>query len=153
MQVGAMVETPALAFGIDAILDLADFVSVGANDLFQFYFAVDRENARLADRYDVLNRGFLSVLKGLSARCAARGVPASVCGEMAGRPLEAAALAALGFDRLSMPAAGIGPVKQALLELDAADLGNVIEQALTNVNAPNLRQTLQDYAEKRDLPH
>jgi phosphotransferase system enzyme I (PtsP) len=153
MRVGVMVETPALAFGVDAILGDADFVSVGANDLFQFFYAVDRENARLSDRYDILDRGFINILKHIADKCAARGVVAGVCGEMAGRPLEAAALAALGFPRLSMPAGGIGPVKQALLELDTADLGSVIEDFLHNSSLPQLRNVLQDYAAKRDLPY
>jgi phosphotransferase system enzyme I (PtsP) len=148
-----MVETPALAFCIDSILDDADFVSVGANDLFQFVYAVDRENARLSDRYDILDRAFISILKHIADRCAARGVVAGVCGEMAGRPLEAAALAALGFPRLSMPAGGIGPVKQALLDLDAAGLANVIEDFLNDSRLLHLRNVMQDYAAKENLPY
>ncbi len=153
MKVGVMVETPALACGLDAILGDADFVSVGANDLFQFFYAVDRENARLSDRYDILDRGFVRLLRDIARSCAQRGVPASVCGEMAGRPLEAAALAALGFPRLSMPPGGIGPVKQSLLQLDAGDLQNVIEEFLTDSDASHLRNVLQDFATERDLPH
>ncbi len=153
MMVGAMVETPALAWGVDAILSEADFVSVGANDLFQFFYAVDRENTRLSNRYDILDAQFVRLLGAVAAAAAARGVPASVCGEMAGRPLEAAVLAALGFPRLSMPADGIGPVKQTLLQLDAAELESFITGFLNDSRYTDLRLALQDYAVKRDLPH
>ena len=77
---------------------MTDFVSVGTNDLMQYMFAADRGNPRVADRYDNLSPPALRILKKIQEECAETGTPVSVCGEMAGRPLEAFALVALGFD-------------------------------------------------------
>ena len=115
LEVGAMIEAPSLLWHLDALLPLADFVSVGTNDLMQYMFAADRGNPRVSDRYDPLSPPLLRALKTIQAACVDTGTPASVCGEMAGRPLEAFALVALGFERLSMPPSGIGGVKQMVL--------------------------------------
>ncbi len=118
LRVGAMIEAPSLVWHLDALLPLTDFVSVGTNDLMQYMFAADRGNPRVSDRYDPLSPPFLRALKAICDGCAESGTPVSVCGETAGRPLEAFVLVALGFERLSMPPAGIGPVKRMVLSLD-----------------------------------
>ncbi len=118
LHVGATIEAPSLIWHLDALLPMTDFVSVGTNDLMQYMFAADRGNPRVSDRYDVLSPPALRALKAISDACIETGTPASVCGEMAGRPLEAFVLIGLGFDRLSMPPAGIGPVKRMVLSLD-----------------------------------
>jgi phosphotransferase system enzyme I (PtsP) len=118
LHVGAMIEAPALVWHLDALLPMTDFVSVGTNDLMQYLFAADRGNPRVADRYDTLSPPALRALQTIQTACAESGTPVSVCGEMAGRPLEAFALIALGFDRLSMPPSGVGPVKQMVLSCD-----------------------------------
>jgi phosphotransferase system enzyme I (PtsP) len=119
VRVGVMIETPALLWHLDALLPMTDFISVGTNDLMQYLFAADRGNPRVSDRYDLLSPPALRALKTIGDACADTGTPVSVCGEMAGRPLEAFALIALGFNRLSMPPAGVGPVKAMVLSLDA----------------------------------
>ena len=108
---GAMIEVPALIETLDTLLPLTDFVSVGTNDLTQFLFAADRANPRLADRYDWLSPAILRVLRRIVRAAKAAGVPATICGEMGGRPLEALALMALGVDTLSITPAGVGPIK------------------------------------------
>ena len=118
LRVGAMIEAPSVIWHMDALLPLTDFVSVGTNDLMQYMFAADRGNPRVADRYDPLSPPALRALKSIHDSCAQTGTPVSVCGEMAGRPLEAFALIALGFNQLSMPPGGIGPVKQMVLSCD-----------------------------------
>lgn len=118
LRVGAMIEAPALIWHLDALLPMTDFVSVGTNDLMQYLFAADRGNARVSDRYDCLSPPALRALKSIGDACRETGTPVSVCGEIAGRPLEAFALISLGFSRLSMPPAGIGPVKRMVLSTD-----------------------------------
>jgi phosphotransferase system enzyme I (PtsP) len=135
LAVGAMIETPAIAFQLDALLKEADFVSVGANDLMQFFFAADRSSPRLADRYDVLSPPALGFFKHVRDACRRADKPVSVCGEIAGKPLEAMALLALGFDRLSMPAAGVGPVKRLILGLDAGRVRTAMEGLLCSGEA------------------
>ena len=96
LQIGTMLEVPALMWQLPELLREADFVSVGTNDLLQFLFAADRGSPVLAGRYDVLSPAMLSLLAGLAAQANAAGVPLSVCGEAASRPLEAITLAGLG---------------------------------------------------------
>jgi phosphotransferase system enzyme I (PtsP) len=118
LRVGAMIEAPSLVWHLDALLPMTDFVSVGTNDLLQYMFAADRGNPRVSDRYDPLSPPALRALAAIQAACVETGTPVSVCGEMAGRPLEAFVLVALGYDRLSMPPAGVGPVKRMVLSCD-----------------------------------
>ncbi len=118
LRVGAMIEAPALLWHLDALLPLTDFVSVGTNDLMQYLFAADRGNPLMADRYDPLSPPALRVLAQISEAGREFDTPVSVCGEMAGRPLEAFVLLALGFERLSAPPAGVAPVKRMILSTD-----------------------------------
>ena len=120
LRVGAMIECPSLLWHLDALLPLTDFVSIGTNDLFQYMFAADRTNPMVADRYDPLSPPALRALAEIQRKCADTGTPVSVCGELAGRPLEAFALLTLGFTRLSAPAGGVGPVKRMILSADLA---------------------------------
>jgi phosphotransferase system enzyme I (PtsP) len=129
IEIGAMLETPSLAFAPDRFFEAADFVSVGGNDLKQFFFAADRENELVRRRYDMLNTSYLAFLEGIVARCAGAGTPLSFCGEDAGRPIEAIALAAVGFRMLSMRPASIGPVKHVLRRVDLDEARGVIEAA------------------------
>ncbi len=129
LQVGAMLETPSLAFAPHRFYHEVDFLSIGGNDLKQFFFAADRENERVRRRYDTLNTSFLSFLENIVARCDATRTPLSFCGEDAGRPVEAACLAAIGLRMLSMRPASIGPVKSILRRIDLVDLRTVINDA------------------------
>ena len=130
VEVGAMLETPSLAFAPQAFFDTTDFVSIGGNDLKQFFFAADRENERVRRRYDTLDVSFLTFLGQIIARCKASGTPLSFCGEDAGRPIEALTFAALGLTSLSMRPASIGPVKSLIRRADLTRLKAVIDEAI-----------------------
>ncbi|MFZ4606495.1 MAG: phosphoenolpyruvate--protein phosphotransferase [Caulobacter sp.] len=147
LDVGAMIEAPSLLWHLDALLPMTDFVSVGTNDLMQYLFAADRGNPRVADRYDPLSPPALRALKQIQDACAETGTPVSVCGEMAGRPLEAFALVALGFDRLSMPPAGIGPVKQMVLSLDREAARRGVETLIRGTSG-SVRNEIETLARK-----
>jgi phosphotransferase system enzyme I (PtsP) len=116
---GIMIEVPSLLFALDAALPLVDFVSVGSNDLMQYFFASDRANPKVSGRFDVLAPSFLRALSSITAACKRLGVPVALCGEIGGRPLEAMALIGAGFRTLSMAPASIGPVKTMVLGLHA----------------------------------
>ncbi|MCF6219888.1 MAG: phosphoenolpyruvate--protein phosphotransferase [Robiginitomaculum sp.] len=153
LEVGVMLETPALAWQIDAICKYADFVSVGANDLMQFFFAADRDNPRVANLYDGLHPAALSLLSHIADRCKANKTEVTVCGELAGKPLEAICLTALGFQNLSMPVTGIGPVKSAILALDAGKLAAVLKPKITAASdADSLRQVVRAFCEEEGVP-
>lgn len=126
LDIGAMLETPSLAFAPQKFFDEVGFISIGGNDLKQFFFAADRENERVRKRYDSLNVSFLSFIEQIVERCSLSQTPLSFCGEDAGRPIEAVCLAAMGMRTLSMRPASIGPVKSLLMKVNLEDLRRVI---------------------------
>ncbi len=130
LQVGAMVETPSLAFSIPALARRADFISVGTNDLMQFFFAADRDNTRVSARYDLLSRPALRLLAKLRDDAAAADLPVTVCGEAAGRPLEVVGLMALGYRRLSMQAGRVAPIKQLVRSIDISQIEPVLRELI-----------------------
>jgi len=153
IDVGVMLETPSLAWSINAICDHADFVSVGANDLLQFFFAADRDNVRVAERYDPLHPAAVSMLKDIADGCRRNNVPASVCGALAGRPLEAMVLVAIGYNTLSMPAIGIGPVKSALLALNADKLAAYIKPLISrDSRLSSIREAVRKFCLEEGIP-
>lgn len=151
IKVGSMLEVPSLAWQLDALLPLVDFISIGSNDLLQFFFASDRGNTRVGDRYDLLSPAVLSFLKHVVTQCEVHKVPVSLCGEMAGRPLEAMALVALGFRTLSIPPAAVGPVKAMILELDAGQLAGFVDERL-KLPDRSLREQLAAFARDHKIP-
>jgi phosphotransferase system enzyme I (PtsP) len=124
-----------------------DFISIGGNDLKQFFFAADRENERVRKRYDTLNVSFLSFLRMIVARAEQFDTPLSFCGEDAGRPVEALVFAAIGLRSLSMRPASIGPVKDLILRHDLAALREVIDRAIDG-GAASVRPAVMAYLAK-----
>ena len=118
-----------MAFAPQKFFDEVDFISIGGNDLKQFFFAADRENERVRRRYDTLNVSFLSLIERIVERCQISGTPLSFCGEDAGRPIEAVCFAAIGIRSLSMRPASIGPVKSLLMRADLPALRRLIADA------------------------
>jgi phosphotransferase system enzyme I (PtsP) len=152
-ELGAMVEVPSLLFQIDEIAREADFLSVGSNDLMQFLFAVDRENRRVADRFDPLSVAALRAFRLISQRADAAGCPVTVCGEIGGRPLEAMALIGLGFRNLSMSPAALGPLKAMVLSLDAGAVARLIEAEMATMHdGQTLRPALTAFAHENGVP-
>jgi phosphotransferase system, enzyme I, PtsP len=152
IEIGAMLETPSLAFAPERFFDAVDFISIGGNDLKQFFFAADRENERVRRRYDVLSACFLNFLDHIVARAAAHATPLSFCGEDAGRPVEAVAFAAAGIGTLSMRAASIGPVKLALRSVDLGEARSVIDDA-RRAGVGTVRPALEAWLAARGVPH
>ena len=150
IDVGAMIEVPILAWQIDPLLKVADFVSIGSNDLLQFLFASDRGNPTMAGRYDPLSPAVLAIVGHIASRGRAAGVPVSLCGEMAGRPLEAMALVGMGLKSLSMPAASVGPVKRMLRSLDLGHFHNYLQNYLDS-SSHSLRDKLRNFAQDHDI--
>lgn len=129
LEIGAMLETPSLAFASKKFFEDVHFLSIGGNDLKQFFFAADRENELVRRRYDTLNVSFLSFLETIVERCNDTKTSLSFCGEDAGRPIEALCLAAIGFRCLSMRPASIGPVKSLIRRTDLSEVRKVIWDA------------------------
>jgi phosphotransferase system enzyme I (PtsP) len=145
IKTGVMLEVPALLWQLPALCARVDFLSIGTNDLVQFLFACDRGNPRLADRYDPLSMPMLALFREVIARTRDARVPLSMCGEMAGNPIEAMALIALGFRTLSMVATAIGPVKTMIRSLDATAVAGYLDEIAGRPDH-SLRPRLEAYA-------
>ena len=153
LQFGAMLEVPALLWQLDELMDEVDFVSVGSNDLFQFAMAVDRGNARVSDRFDVLGRPFLRILRDIVRAGERNKTPVTLCGEMASKPLSAMALLGIGFRSISMSPTSIGPVKAMLLGLDIGQLSEVLMAALDDdTPGVSVRDLLLRHADEHNIP-
>jgi phosphotransferase system enzyme I (PtsP) len=122
LRIGVMFEVPALAWQLETLLPLVDFLAIGTNDLLQFFFAADRSNPKLADRYDLLSPAALNLLHQVVSACKEHQVEVSICGEVGGRPLEAMVLIGLGLRRFSMSPASIGAVRQMVRTLNVDDV-------------------------------
>lgn len=149
---GAMVEVPALLWQLDELFKIADFVSVGSNDLLQFMTATDRGNMLVASRFDPLARPFLRALRAIRRTGDDAGVPVTLCGEMAGNPLAAMALIGLGYRSLSMSASAIGPVKAMALALDSGRLAAELDRRLDGDAADDIRSWLTEFAAAEGVP-
>lgn len=153
LQFGVMLEVPALMWQLDELMAEVDFVSVGSNDLFQFAMAADRGNARVGDRFDMLGKPFLRMLRDVVRAAERNRTPLTLCGEMASKPLPAMALIGLGFRSVSMTATAIGPVKAMLLALDADKLGQELNAALDETRSQEtIRTLLTRFAAENGVP-
>jgi phosphotransferase system enzyme I (PtsP) len=150
LMIGAMIEVPALLWQLDRVLPLADFASVGSNDLMQFLFAADRGNMRVAERFDSLNPAALKAFRVIVEAARKHEVPLTLCGEMAGRPIEAMALIGLGFRSISMSPASVGPVKAMILSLDAAALRERLDEWL-ETKSTSVREELKAFAAEKGV--
>lgn len=146
VRAGAMVEVPGLVFQLPQLLAEVDFASIGSNDLAQFMFAADRGNPRVAERYDPLSPAVLSMLRHIAEVCAETGKPVSLCGEMAGRPLEALALIGIGFRSLSMTPPAMGPVKAAIRQISVRELEEYLSALLMSPHH-SIRKKLKAFAQ------
>jgi phosphotransferase system enzyme I (PtsP) len=141
LQVGTMLEVPALLWMLPELMAEVDFVSIGSNDLMQFVFAADRGTSSLAERYDFLSVPMLRLVYSITQAAEAAAVPLSVCGEAASRPLDAAVLMAIGIKTLSMSASSLLGVKEALSALDLVAFRSFLE---------TLRRTAATYTSLRE---
>ncbi len=144
IRLGAMIETPAAAWRIDEIAAHVDFLSVGGNDLMQFYYAADRDTELTQRRFDPVEPGFLSFVARIAARARAAGKPLTFCGEQASDLVTAAALVGVGVTRFSSPASAIGPFRRLVRSLDAAAVSRWITGKFDAAQRP-LRREFEAY--------
>ena len=150
IKIGVMIEVPAIMWHLDDLFKNVDFASVGSNDLLQFLFAADRSNINVADRYDALTEPAIRSLKRIIDHAEKHKTPLELCGEMAGRPIEAMALIGLGYKTISMPPASIGPIKSMVRKVNYSDLKDIMAQCL-NDRSNCFRARLEDYAKSKGI--
>jgi phosphotransferase system enzyme I (PtsI) len=149
LKIGIMVETPAAAMMLDAFIKEVDFVSVGTNDLIQYTLAVDRGNKDVADLYSACDPAVIRLLKRSLDIADDAGVSASVCGQMSGSVMYTQLLLGLGLRELSVPAAAIPEIKQAVRSVSIADCQAVAKRVLEMNSARDVKAFLRD--QKRRL--
>src|SRR5213078_821753 len=152
VEIGTMLEVPSLLYQLDELLDRVDFLSVGSNDLVQFFYAADRGNSRVADRFDSISAPVLRALKSIVDKGRAYAKPVTLCGELASKPLGALALVAIGYRSFSLSPSAVGPVKAMLLELDARKTAALIEPLIESpAGSLQIRERLKAFASEQGL--
>ena len=151
VRIGAMIEVPSLLFELDHVLPEADFVSIGSNDLIMFLTAADRANTRVSRVYDPIALPRLRALRHIVDMASRYSVPITMCGELAGRTIEALALLAIGMTRLSMSPPAIGPIKEMVLGLELGPIKTSVAWRCSKAPTAPIRDLLLDWAERQSL--
>jgi len=151
-EIGVMLEVPSLFYQIDELLERVDFLSVGSNDLFQFMYAVDRDNSRVSNRFDPISAPMLRALREIVRKGNEHGKSVTLCGEMGSQPLGALVLAAIGYRSLSVTPSAIGPVKALMLDLDLRKAEAVINPLIdAPAGSVALRSEIESFAAAEGL--
>jgi phosphotransferase system enzyme I (PtsP) len=147
IEIGAMVEVPALLFQLDELFSRVDFLSVGSNDLVQFLYAADRGNSWVADRFDPISVPVLRALRDIVDKGREHGKSVTLCGELASKPLGALALVALGYRTLSVSPSALGPIKAMLMDVNAKETGKLVRSMIDGQPSRiSVRERLSDHA-------
>jgi phosphotransferase system enzyme I (PtsP) len=152
VEVGTMLEVPSLLYQLDELLARVDFLSVGSNDLVQFFYAADRGNSRVADRFDAISAPVLRALKAIVDHGRTHAKPVTLCGELASKPIGALALVAIGYRSLSLSPSAVGPVKAMLLDLNARKAAALIQPLIDSpAGSLPIRERLKAFAAEEGL--
>jgi phosphoenolpyruvate-protein phosphotransferase (PTS system enzyme I) len=143
VPVGIMIELPSAAMIADRLARECDFFSIGTNDLIQYTIGIDRQNKDVAYLYKPLHLAVLRTLKHICDIGRAAGIPVSMCGEMAGEPVNALVLLGLGVSELSMNGPSIPLVKRIIRAARASDGRALVERLLTMTIADDIEQEVR----------
>jgi phosphotransferase system enzyme I (PtsP) len=150
IRMGVMLEVPSLLWQLDHLLPMVDFISVGSNDLAQFLFAADRVNSLVNSRFDPLLPAMLKVLRHIVDKTSEHNVPLTICGALAGKPLEAMVLLGLGFRSLSMAPSSIAPIKLMIRSLNITNLEDILLPLLAKSHR-SLRDDMLKFARTQQV--
>ncbi len=145
IPVGIMIEVPSAALLSDVLARKADFFSIGTNDLIQYIMAVDRGNEKIASLYQPYHPALWRLIKMTVDNAAAAGIPVGVCGEVAGDPVLAVMLLALGLDDLSMGAYSIPAVKRIIRSVNAGEASKALEKIMNMATADEVESYLNGW--------
>jgi phosphotransferase system enzyme I (PtsP) len=150
-RVGIMVEVPSAVYQIDALIQMVDFASIGSNDLTQYLLAVDRNNDRVAKLYDSLHPAVLMAIQHVVERVRAAGRPIGVCGEMAGDPVGALLLMAMGVDSLSMNLGSLLKIKWLIRSVRYEEARALLSEAMAADSAAAIRDRASTFLDQQGL--
>jgi phosphotransferase system enzyme I (PtsI) len=145
VKLGIMIEMPSAALTADMLAQETDFFSIGTNDLIQYTMAVDRVNEYVSYLYEPLHPSLIRLIGDVAKAAKERGIPCTVCGEMAGEPMIAPVLIGLGIRELSMSAVSIPEVKAAVRQMTVEDTERLVAKVKNLPTAADVRAVVTDY--------
>ena len=153
VPIGVMIEVPSAAVTADLLAEEADFFSIGTNDLIQYCLAVDRTDERVSNLYEPLHPAIVRTLRQVARAARRRGIPVSVCGEMAADPVVLTLLIGLGLTEFSMAPTAIPLAKHALRGLHSEDAVKVAARAMRARTAGEVEQLLVEFVSSSERAH
>jgi len=145
IQLGIMVETPAVAFRAKYFAQEVDFFSIGTNDLTQYTLAVDRGNEKISALYDSFNPGVLAAIQAAIQGAHEGGIPISMCGEFAGDELATPILFGMGLDAFSMSAISVLRIKKTIINLNKKECEALVERVMAMSTADEIRAEIREF--------
>ncbi|ROV58130.1 phosphoenolpyruvate--protein phosphotransferase [Vibrio ponticus] len=145
VKLGVMAEVPSIAYLLNQANDYLDFISIGSNDLTQYFFACDRGNQAVAHLYDHMNPAFLAFVADIIARANQAGIAVSLCGEMAADELAQPLLLGAGLRQFSMAASKIAASKRRLSQFDTTSCQTLFEQVVGLENGSAVKQAVEEF--------
>ncbi len=150
-EIGVMIEVPSAVYQAGSLARRVDFLSIGTNDLTQYLLAVDRNNARVASLYDSLHPAVIRAILQVVESARVHDKPVSVCGEMAGDPIAALLLLAMGIDSLSMSVSSLPRVKWVIRNVTRDRARQILSDVLTLEDAAGIRKYLNETFEEAGM--
>ena len=150
-EIGVMIEVPSAVYQAGNLARRVDFLSIGPNDLTQYILAVDRNNARVASLYDSLHPAVIRAILQVVEAAGAHDIPVSVCGEMAGDPVAALLLLAMGIDSLSMSVSSLPRVKWVVRNVTRERARQILSEVLLLEDAAGIRKYLNETFENAGM--
>lgn len=144
-HLGIMVEVPSTLYLLEKAANYLDFVSIGSNDLAQYFLACDRGNPHVRHLYDYRNPTFLALMRDITQRAQAAGLAISLCGEMAADKQMLPLLVGMGLTQLSMAAGAITPCKEALTSLNVPQCQQLLETAIACDSGENVLEHVEQF--------
>ena len=152
LPIGVMIEVPSLLFCLPEVLERVDFVSVGTNDLVQYLLAVDRDNSWVAKLYEPHHPAVLEALAKVADACSERGVPASVCGDVASDPVATRLLLGLGYTGVSVAQQFVPDIKMAVRQTTEARAREIVGLLRRCATSDEVRARLAEFREELYAP-
>lgn len=150
-EVGVMIEVPSAVYQAGNLSRRVDFLSIGTNDLTQYLLAVDRNNARVASLYDSLHPAVIRAILQVVESARVHNTPVSVCGEMAGDPVAALLLLAMGIDSLSMSVSSLPRVKWVIRNITRERARQILSEILILEDSAGIRKHLNETFEEAGM--
>ena len=150
--VGIMIEVPSAAFTAALLAREADFFTIGTNDLIQYTLAVDRTDERVSDRYQPLHPAVLRLLRQVRRGAMRRGIPVSVCGEMASDPLLLRLLIGCGLTEFSMTPGALSMARRVTQDTHVGDMARIAARVLTLGTVEEIERCLLEAFGAANIP-